>query len=222
MFRPRCWWSNSIKCTGSIKLIPCEYPEVTINNILKTVSRFDYVETNMGFFKYQQDQMHKSNIYSIKLTNTGLNIDPDTDIKSYKKEEIIEKLKEPGSPTFANDYTGNGSEYDYAYNAKNDTFTEQLSSNKPLGKDNFRLSIDHLPTQGSVYTFDELIEKLGWEYKMINGVTEFFHKDAENNIKEINNIKLQLRAELETNIKQIIKQFMPVETTLWKIIYDGK
>lgn len=73
LFRPRCWWSNSIKCTGSIKLIPCEYPEAIIDNILKTVSRFDYVETNMGFFKYQQNQMHKSNIYSIKLTNTGLN-----------------------------------------------------------------------------------------------------------------------------------------------------
>jgi hypothetical protein len=50
----------------------------------------------------------------------------------------------------------------------------------------------------------------------------FYQKDTEKDLEKINIIKSQLRAELETDIKQIIKKFMPVETTLWKIIYDGK
>lgn len=222
LFRPRCWWSNSIKCVGSVKLTPCEYKEEIIANILKTVSRFDYVETNMGFFKYQQDQMHKSNIYSIKLTNTGLNPNTHTDIKFYEREDIIEKLKTPGQPTITNDYTGNGSEYKYVFNPKNNTFTVQSSINKPLGLSGLILSIDHLPKDGMTYTFNELTEQLGWIRTVINNNEVFYNKNEEGRLNEINIIKSQLRAELEINIKRIIKEFMPVETTLWKIIYDGK
>lgn len=73
-----------------------------------------------------------------------------------------------------------------------------------------------------VYTFNELTEQLGWIRTVINNNEVFYNKNEEGQLNEINIIKSQLRAELEINIKRIIKEFMPVETTLWKIIYDGK
>lgn len=61
------------------------------NKILETLSHFDFVERNYGFFKSQQENLHKSNVYSINLTNTGLN--PDYDGNSYfTKEQVIERL----------------------------------------------------------------------------------------------------------------------------------
>jgi hypothetical protein len=134
----------------------------------------------------------------------------------------IEKLKKAGQPTITNDYTGNGSEYDYVFNPQDNTFTVQSSINKPLGLSGLILSIDHLPKAGMTYTFNELTEQLGWIRTVINNNEVFYNKNEEDQLNEINIIKSQLRAELEINIKRIIKEFMPVETTLWKIIYDGK
>jgi hypothetical protein len=54
--------------------------------MLQTVSKFDFIERNKGFFKYQQENMHKSNIYSIKLINTRLNPENDKKLIYYYSE----------------------------------------------------------------------------------------------------------------------------------------
>lgn len=48
-----------------------------ITDTLQYVSKYDFVERNQGVFKFQQEALHKSNIFSIQLNNTGLN--PDTE-----------------------------------------------------------------------------------------------------------------------------------------------
>jgi hypothetical protein len=61
--------------------------------MLNVVSNFDFVERNKGFFKYQQENLHKSNIYSIKLTNTRLNPAQDDVLTTYKTlKSLIEHL----------------------------------------------------------------------------------------------------------------------------------
>jgi hypothetical protein len=61
--------------------------------MLNTVSNFDFVERNKGFFKYQQENLHKSNIYSIRLTNTRLNPANDDVLTIYKTlSKLIEHL----------------------------------------------------------------------------------------------------------------------------------
>lgn len=69
-------------------------PNDNFKKVLNIVSNYDYVERNFGFFKYQQENLHKSNIYSIKLSNSGLN--PENDKKPhyiYDLNEFIELLQ---------------------------------------------------------------------------------------------------------------------------------
>lgn len=78
------------------------------NDVLKIVSHYDYVERTYGFFKYQQENTHKSNIYSVKLKNSGLNPQNDLTITYFDYFQVIEKLKSKEIPSINNDYTGNG------------------------------------------------------------------------------------------------------------------
>lgn len=43
-----------------------------------------------------------------------------------------------------------------------------------------------------------------------------------NRITKENKIKNEMRTLLETAIRKSVIKYMPVETTLWKIIYSGK
>lgn len=139
-----------------------------------------------GVFKYQQSQKRKSNIYSIKLSNTGLNPDM-SQITYYTKDEIINKISKPGNPIPENNYTGNNTDDEYSY--------------------------DYV-----VSNFESLSKQLGWLTKNINNNTVYYNSLDE----EKENIKTELRKELELNIKNIINEYMPVHTMLWKIIYEGK
>jgi hypothetical protein len=71
-----------------------EQKQIAFENMLKTVSNFDFIERNKGFFKYQQENLHKSNIYSIKLTNTRLNPANDKVLTKYKNiSNFVSHLK---------------------------------------------------------------------------------------------------------------------------------
>ena len=47
-------------------------------------------------------------------------------------------------------------------------------------------------------------------------------EEEKNKALKINNIRKNMRNSLESAIRNSIKKYMPVETTLWKIIYEGK
>lgn len=89
LLRPHSWWSNTLSFNGTIRIKPKTLPTTKIDTVLKIASHFDYVETNAGFFKYQQESLHKSNIYSVKLINSGLN--PNGDY--FSKDEVIYELE---------------------------------------------------------------------------------------------------------------------------------
>ena len=85
-FRVKSWWTDEIKCVGEIRLEnkTKSSTDTTLNeSVLSTLAHFDFIERNFGFFKYQQENLHKSNVYSINLSNTGLNPAEDDHFTKY-------------------------------------------------------------------------------------------------------------------------------------------
>lgn len=60
-------------------------------DVLRITSRYEFIERNYGMFTYQQENLHKSNIYSININNSGLNPES-TLLNYYTKEQVILKL----------------------------------------------------------------------------------------------------------------------------------
>jgi hypothetical protein len=123
-------------------------------------------------------------------------------ITYYTKDEIINKISKPGNPTPENNYTGNNTDDEYVYNNEENKFYKKM----PDG------------SYEVVSDFESLSKKLGWLTKNINNITVYYNSLDE----EKENIKTELRKELELNIKNIINEYMPLHTMLWKIIYEGK
>ena len=91
VMRIKNWWSNTAYCSGQMKIR--QKDPITIENYTKnplflklfnTISNFDHVERVKGLFKYQQNDIKKSNIYSLRLTNSGLNPANDISQEAYQ------------------------------------------------------------------------------------------------------------------------------------------
>ena len=174
--------------------------------MLNVVSNFDFVERNKGFFKYQQENLHKSNIYSIKLTNTRLNPAQDDVLTTYKTlKSLIEHLtsviksNSQNSNTFIFDNKSYSNLY-YDYNTNEFKFDNEGSK-----------------------SLDDVAKILS--YKIVyNDLHEFeyaYDINEEREITKKNTIKTNMRKILETAIKNSVSEYMPADTTLWKIIYTG-
>lgn len=285
LFRVRSWWSDIAQCTGKIKA-KIKTDTVNIDNILNVVSNYDYVERNFGFFKYQQENMHKSNVYSVKITNSGLN--PENNLKVtyiYNKADLIKllldnvKINLYKELILVNDSHDEYPLYDLYYDANNDTFYSLLMDpNLLLSSDDIIPVLSTLPTPivtGKIYHIEN--ENISAYYRgiyhnnnieafpilyydnssiynykdfptnplpsIINGISledvaEAAHiaivKDNKDNfsyaydilekerITIINKIRNEMRTLLENAIRTSVVKYMPVETTMWKIIYNGK
>ena len=258
VFRVRSWFSDTVKCTGKIKT---QVYNQTINtmpadmeDVLNITSKYDYVERNYGFFKYQQENLHKSNIYSIKLSNTGLN--PENDLKLiivYSFEQLINKMCAAGKPTRQNEYSGNNRDYilkyEYGDNLTDGYFyrpqiiIEELDPLRSQLKTKIYPDIEYYSTntiskivsgwtdpldlrlgQGiNIIKFNTLKDELNWEivYDENGNFLYAYNTTDKLDVQRTNRIKNNMRELLETAIKASVKDYMPVETTLWKIIYTG-
>lgn len=217
VFRVRNWWSNVIQCEGKIiaKLTHDQYKmPKKLTKVLSVTNNYDFIERNQGFFKYQQETLHKSNIYSIKINNSGLNPDTSKKLKTYTKIQVINKLCQADQPTLENEWTGNNRQFNLKYNAKTDSFYIQTYTNKFNAKLNFDL------TGANLISFIALCDEIGWAYD--EQTNTYYHKTEKINVDKINKIKANMRNILENAIRSSISKYMPVETTLWKIIYAGK
>lgn len=95
--RVRSWFSDYAYATGSIRLTE-KISEKTLKlnqEIMAHISKYDHVEHLKGFFKLQQTDIHKSNVYSIQLTNTGLNPLQDLKLTYYTKQQAAELMQKP-------------------------------------------------------------------------------------------------------------------------------
>lgn len=222
ILRVRSWWSDTIKCTGKIKqVLPAlnkntgEMPD-NLQEILKVTSKYDYVERNFGFFKYKQEGIHKSNIYSVKLNNSGLNPENDNTTKYYSKQELIQYLCAKNSVYFDN---------------IEDTFFK-LNWNSPLPKENTDLEEPTLSNDNVLFKLVDKCEIIPFnEYIYLNGFIEtvladnsrvYYNKNDKQTDDNTNNIRQNIRNILEEAIRKSLKQYMPAETQLWKIFYTGK
>ena len=201
IFRVKNWWSNSIKCTGTIKAIPVTdlntiNMPLNLSKVLQTTSKYDYVERMYGFFKYQQENLHKSNIYSIKIANSGLNPENDEKLTYYQKNELITILE-------TNNYYNKTFKYieneDKFYNTSTETNPEIVS-----------------------ISFDDMYSMSGWNYSIIDKTEYYYRIEEEYKISQKNKIRKNIRDLLETAIRNSVIKYMPVDTTLWKIMYTGK
>ena len=225
-----------------------------MEDVLNITSKYDYVERNYGFFKYQQENLHKSNIYSIKLSNTGLN--PENDLKLiivYSFEQLINKMCAAGKPTRQNEYSGNNRDYilkyEYGDNLTDGYFyrpqiiIEELDPLRSQLKTKIYPDIEYYSTntiskivsgwtdpldlrlgQGiNIIKFNTLKDELNWEivYDENGNFLYAYNTTDKLDVQRTNRIKNNMRELLETAIKASVKDYMPVETTLWKIIYTG-
>ena len=211
VMRIKNWWSNTAYCSGQMKIR--QKDPITIENYTKnplflklfnTISNFDHVERVKGLFKYQQNDIKKSNIYSLRLTNSGLN--PANDISEeayapfkYLLENDFYKLSSAERSLYTSYYW---SDIKLHHNAWINELVDCIIDNNSIGisnEDQFKLYID---TQ-------------------LNQNIKIFVFDTEKSNK-LNKTREELRQIIEEAIKASVKRYMPVHTSLWKIMYSGK
>lgn len=231
IIRVKSWFSNSVKCQGSIKLKPAVLSNV-IQETLKHVSKYDYLENIKGFFKFQQQSLHKSNIYSIKLTNSGFNPQLDQPVPYYTRQQAGEKLQN-------NNYLNIPLIYSYIYGDRFYEYTFEKDVNTPF---NYQLQpytflndaentnipsatfygIKLSPMSIKSYDFDDICYRSGWSSKIIDGELYYYNLEEEARTIRINKFRKEMRDMLENSIRNIVKEYMPAHTNLWKILYSGK
>lgn len=180
-----------------------------LGKVLETTSKYDYVERNYGFFKYQQENLHKSNIYSIKLANSGLNPEYDEKITYYKKAELISILE-----------TDNYYHQNFRYIENEDKFylNIDLTNQKLNNLLNFNMNLPNITS----ISFNDMYSMSGWGKTLYEKVEVYYKLDEEYVISQKNKMRKNMRDLLETAIRNSVTKYMPVDTTLWKIIYTGK
>jgi len=291
VFRVRSWWSDIVQCKGKIK-VKVKSNGMNIDDMLNVVSNYDYVERNYGFFKYQQENMHKSNVYSVKITNSGLNPENNLKLKYIKDKKTLIKLLTDNIKAnlykeliLVNRANGEHPLYDLYYDSTNNCFYSLLMdpnlllSNKDIPEEVTKLpnnlekdKIYHVKNDNTdiyykciihnevlvafpinYYYYNSNYNYNPYDYKnlpttplptryldkiSLEEVAEKVHikivydnfgkfayaydiNEYERIIK-INKIRNDMREMLENAIKTSVVKYMPVETTLWKIIYSGK
>ena len=238
VIRVRSWFSNSIKCEGKINLKPI----ISTNNALKTqidktlehISTYDFLECIKGFFTAQEQNMSKSNVYSLQLTNSGLNPASDEQVNYYTKFEAAKKLEK-------DNWTGEPLIYSYLYgdrfyktkfNENNVPFNYELKT--PVSGilsgetiSGYINGFEFNPMDIQSYSFDEIIfgneyNKTDWEIIIIDSETYYYNRQEQKKVQEINLFRTQLRSLLEENIRKLVQRNMPAHTILWQILYSGK
>ena len=211
IMRIKNWWSNSAYCIGKFKIKqknPITYENYKNNplfvKLFNTISNFDHVECVKGLFKYQQNDIKKSNVYSLKLTNSGLNPSNDISANAFNKYKfLIENDYYQLSPANRSLYTSYyWTDIEKNYPTWINDIIQCIIDNNTIGitsEEQFLLHMSlSMNQQAQIFMFDE---------------------DKANNL---NNIRQDLRNIIEDAIKSSIKRYMPVHTNLWKIIYSGK
>ena len=80
------WWSNFPQCTGKIRVkIDINKKDQTYLKILNTINSYDHIQLIDGFFKSAQIDYKKSNIYSLKVVNSGLNPINDKSLQDFQQ-----------------------------------------------------------------------------------------------------------------------------------------
>ena len=211
VMRIKNWWSNTAYCSGQMKIR--QKDPITIETykdnplfpkLFNTISNFDHVERVKGLFKYQQNDIKKSNIYSLRLTNSGLN--PANDISEdvytpfkYLLEDDFYKLSSTERSLYTSYYWNDIKLY---HNAWINELITCIVNNNSIGinnKDDFEL---HMSIQ-------------------LNQNAKIFVFDTEKSNK-LNATREELRQIIEEAIRTSVKRYMPVHTNLWKIMYSGK
>lgn len=221
IIKPVAWWSNNVGFKGKIKeQAAIRNADNTVlldkfENILNIVSNYDYIECNKGFFKFRQNDLHKSNIYSIKLKNSGLNPENDIIINEFSEGEVIKKLELSGQPTYENAYTGNGTNYNAKYKNARFVISESKSENE---RESAIPGWEQDSNNNKIYykSFEELCDEMGWVYDEEKG------KYYNSNIEKTNEIRNSMRNLMEQAVRKSVSKYLPADTTLWKVLYEGK
>lgn len=174
--------------------------------VLNYASHYDYIERTYGYFKYQQESLHKSNVYSIIIRNSGLNPTNNEQVSLFNKTELVNRILN------LDEFKG--------YKFIDNTFRYFDPNNH--AKLNNRLNL-LLPYDDSVIPLDDsLLERLGFVKVKQDDEILYYNEAEKLSVSKINNIRKNMRTLLETAIRNSVQKYMPVETILWKIIYEGK
>ena len=171
--------------------------------MLKKMKNVKFVDVIKGQHYYKETELHKSNVFSINIKNSGLKYD----LYSYDEmKKILEKdYKLTGEITEANlDIAGFG-KIDVSKNISKISLPIDSSSSDYLKNYKF---------------FKYENEELERPNEMNDDEYETYKKDYKKEQCDLMELKVYLRSLFEDAVRKSIHRYIPANTTLWKIEYD--
>ena len=216
LMRVKSWWSDTIRCEGSIKIVQNN------SSVLSTsINNYDFVQNVDGFFKFKQTGLHKSNIYSINLKNTGLSKAQDKETKMYTKQEVIRLLQQKYFIKYYQD------EDSFLVNSDENTFIHAIFDSTdnttykrtPLFKESmsgFVLNYITIPFE-TLVQYDGLKSLLNEQFIQL-----YYYQKEYNEAVEYNSVRQNIRQLIQKAIRKSITRYMPADTNLWKVEYEDE
>lgn len=220
LMRVKSWWSDTIRCEGSLKVVQ-NNPQV----LSTSISNYDFIQNIDGFFKFKQTGLHKSNIYSINLKNTGLSKSQDKEVKFYTKQEAIKLLEQKYFIKYYQD------EDSFLVNSDQNTFihaifgsTDNTTFKKtPLYKNLQQNNLSGFVLNYITIPFQTLIEYQGLKMLLNDQFQELYYYQKElNEANEYNGVRQNIRQLIQKAIRKSIIRYMPADTNLWKVEYQDQ
>ena len=168
--------------------------------MLAQLNNFEFIEIIEGEYKYKESNIKKSNVYSLKLENTNLNY------KLYSYNEMLIKLKA------AKINISNLSE-----NQIEKLLNGSISSSPFYNRNKKYYKIFDITEYKNANIYLKHVENIPLSTYYFYEANENTKEDIESEIK----VKMQMRNVLNESIRKSIDRYMPVNTQLWKIEYEG-
>lgn len=217
LMRVKSWWSDTIRCEGNIKVVIEEQ-----NDEYKSISNYDFIQVIDGFFKFKQTGLHKSNIYSINLKNTGLSKLLDKATKMYTKQEVIKLLQNKYFIRYYQDedsFLVNSDENTFIH-AVFDSTDNTVYKRTPLFKNLQKNNLSGFVLNYITIPFDILIQYEG--IKLLQEKQLYYYEKEYNEATKYNSIRQNIRQLIQKAIRKSITRYMPADTNLWKVEYQDE
>lgn len=220
LMRVKSWWSDTIRCEGNIKVI-----QNTEDTLITNIENYDFIQTVDGFFKFRQTGLHKSNIYSINLKNTGLDRSGDKVVKYYTKKEVIKLIEQKYNIRYYQD------EDSFLVNNEQNAFIHAVFDSEwnttykrtPLFKNLEHNNLSGFILNYIIVPFQTMIQQEKMD-KEINDQFEevYFYKKQKYEAEEYNETRQNIRQLIQKAIRKSIIRYMPADTNLWKVEYQDE
>ena len=232
-FRAVSWFSSKIKCLGRVRVqskpVPKQLYQIVSpytkieEHVLSVMNNFQHLQKVEGMFIAGQNDFKKSNIYSIQLANTGLNPVDDVDKTKFLQYLLRDDYK--SLPQSQRRYY-NHLTYEQFKDLQRTNYTRTkkllvLQSIANTSSDQKFIQGYSQDSENGALAWSDSIQKMSKAFERIRsdgGLYVFNQEYADRQLET----RKKLRQTLQSAIQTSTPKYMPLHTSLWKIIYSGK